>query len=91
MSGRHATAAPPALHIGQLRFVTDRALGDGRARALGERFAEELGTALAQAGASDRMDIGELVVEAGGDQLDDRALPRLAAAVARRILERVPD
>lgn len=92
MTRRDDTTAAPSLHIGQLRFVTDRALGAERGQALGERFADELGAVLTRAGTDARLSIGELVVEARGDQLDDaRSLSRLAASVARRILDRVPD
>jgi hypothetical protein len=92
MMRRADTTAVPSLHIGQLRFVTDRAFGAERGQALGERFADELVAELIRTGADTHLEIGELLVEASSDQLDDaRSLSRLAAAVARRILDRAPD
>jgi hypothetical protein len=84
------TSAPPSIEIGQVCFLTDRPLGERRARALGEAFARELAAAVAAApGAPMRLSFGELLIEAGGRELDDpRASARLAAAVAQRILER---
>jgi hypothetical protein len=84
------TSTPPSIEIRQVRFLTDRPLGNRRARALGEVFARELALAVAAVSrAPVRLSFGELLIEAGGRELDDpRASARLAAAVAQRILER---
>lgn len=82
----------PGLHIRQLSLVTDRPIGAEHGQVLGERFAAQLDVAIRQARGDVHMDIAELVVQAGGEQLrDGRALSRLAATVARCILDRVPD
>ena len=88
----HIPPAGPAVHIEQLRFVTDRAPGPGQAQALGDAFAAELNTALATQAPATRLRIGELVVDAGGRPLGDpRTLRSLAASVARRILDQTPE
>ena len=89
MSRDDARPLAPGLHIRQLHLVTDHE--PAQRLALGQRLAGELDAALAQAVPGRRVDIGELVVEASAAQLDARGLPRLAAAVARRILEQVHD
>lgn len=82
----------PGLHVGQLRLVTDRALGSDGARAIGERFAGALDRALVAAGHVGTVHVGELSVEAPSHTLDDpAALARLAGDAARRILDRAPD
>ena len=92
MTARIDSKAAPALHIGQLRLVTDRPLHAGQGQLLGERFASELGAALHTNGGNARMSIGELEVQASADQLTDpRSLSRLAVTVAQRLLDRVPD
>lgn len=92
MTAAEKTTAAPAVHIEQLRLVTDRALGHEQQQSLGQRFAGALDAALVQAGSRARLSIGELVLEAGADQLaDHRGLSRLATTVAQRILDRAPD
>lgn len=92
MTARTEGKAAPALHIERLRLVTDRPLQAGHGQLLGERFAGELGAALCRSGGDARMSIGELEVQASADQLTDpRSLSRLAATVAKRLLDRVHD
>jgi hypothetical protein len=87
-----ALPAMPALHIEQLRLVTDRAPGDGPAQALGDAFAAELNTALAARAPATRLHIGELEIHATGRQLADRqAVRSLAERVACRILDQTPE
>ncbi len=92
MAATEKTSAVPAVHIEQLRFVTDRAVGHEQGQSLGQRFAGELDAALVRAGSRTRLSIGELMLEASVDQLaDHRGLSQLATTVAQRILNRAPD
>jgi len=82
----------PGIHVGQLRFVTDRALSNGQAESLGAEFTRELAAALQAARPRARLHVNELVVESPGHRLGDRgALRRLAQEAARRILDRTPE
>lgn len=81
------------LHVDQVRFVTDAALPQAQAQALGERFAAEFDTVLREQRPRARsLRIRELVIEAGARDLQDpQALRRLAQAAAQRVLARTPE
>lgn len=82
----------PGLRIGRLRLVTDQPLSADRAEALGTRFASALDLAMASDGRRRDLRVGELVLRAPHADLGDAAaIERLAASVARRILERSRD
>lgn len=81
------------LHVEQVRFVTDAALPQAQAQALGARFAAEFDTVLrARRPHAASLRIHELVVEAGLRELQDpQGLRRLAQAAAQRVLARTPE
>lgn len=80
----------PDMHISRLRIVTDRPLAAGREQELGRQFAGALQHALS--GTRHDLRIGEVVIRAPGNHLDDRAaMTGLASTVARRILEHSQD
>ena len=83
----------PGVRVEQLRLVTDRALSQGRAPALGAEFTRELDAALQAARPrGGHLHVNELVIEAAGHRLESRrSLQQLAQAAAQRILDRTPE
>lgn len=83
----------PGVRVEQLRLVTDRALSQGRAQALGAEFTRELDAALQAARPrGGHLHVNELVIEAAGHRLESRrSLQQLAQAAAQRILDRTPE
>jgi hypothetical protein len=87
-----APGEAPCIHVGQLRFVTDRALSGGQAESLGDEFTRELDAALQAERPRARLHVDELVIESPYHRLADRAaLRQLAQSAARRILDRTPE
>jgi hypothetical protein len=87
-----APSEGPGIHVGQLRFVTDRALSSAQAESLGAEFTRELDATLQAERPRARLHVGELVIESPAHRLGDRtALRQLAQAAARRILDRTPE
>lgn len=92
MNTRATRPPTPSLHVERLHLVTDRAIAAEHEQALATQIVGALDAALADAGMRADVRIGELVVQAGGDSLRDRAaMSQLAASVARRILDRGSD